>query len=137
MSQEDLEIVRRAMDAWNRQDVDGLLALTDPGVEFVNTPNAVEPGTRPGREELAAVLRMQWESLPGGRQEIDRLHVRGDDIISVGSISREMPGSDSRIGNPVLLSWKVREKKVLRIEVLAGGSEFHKALEALGLSEQD
>ena len=28
MSQEHVEIVRRAVDAWNRQDAEGILALT-------------------------------------------------------------------------------------------------------------
>ena len=31
MSQENVEIVREVMDAWNRQDVEGILALADPG----------------------------------------------------------------------------------------------------------
>jgi ketosteroid isomerase-like protein len=135
VSKENLEIVRRLMDAWNRQDIQGLLALADPEIEYVNSPAAVEPGTRRGHDGLAAVARTQWESLPGARQEIDRLHDRGEEIISVGRVSRRMPGSDARIGNPILLSWKIRDGRVTRLEVLGAGSEFQKALEAAGLSE--
>ena len=135
MSQENVEIVHRVIGAWNRQDIEGLLALTDPEIEYVNAPDAVEPGTRRGHDELVAVVRMQWESLPGGRQEIDRVHARGDEIISVGRVSRRMPGSDARIGNPILVSWKIRDGSVTRLEVLGAGSEFHKALEAAGLRE--
>ncbi len=109
MSQENVEIVRRVMEAWNRQDIEGILALTDPEAEYVNAPTAVEPGTRRGHDGLAAVARTQWESLPGARQEIDRLHDRGDEIISVGRVSRLMPGSDARIDNPILLSWTIRD----------------------------
>jgi ketosteroid isomerase-like protein len=121
------------LDAWNRQDVEGLLALSDPDIEWVNAPDAVEPGTRKGKDELSYVVRTQWEALPGGRQEIVRLHVRGDEVISEGHVSRSMPGSDARVGNPVLLSWTIRDGKVARIEVLAGGSEFRRKLEELGL----
>jgi ketosteroid isomerase-like protein len=135
MSQENVEIVRRVVDAWNRQDIEGILALTDPEAEYVNAPTAVEPGTRRGHDGLVAVVRAQWESLPGGRQEIDRLHDRGDEVISVGSVSRLMPGSDARISNPILLSWKIRDGRVTRIEMLATGPEFRKALEAAGLRE--
>jgi hypothetical protein len=39
------------------------------------------------------------------------------------------------LGNPILLSWKIRDGKITRIEVLGAGPEFHKALEAAGLSE--
>src|SRR5215218_6387055 len=71
MSQENVEIVRRLLDAWNRQDAEGILALTDPEAEYVNAPAAVEPGTRRGHDEIAVVLRKQWEALAGGVQEID------------------------------------------------------------------
>jgi ketosteroid isomerase-like protein len=135
MSQENAEIVRRVMDAWNRQDIQGILALADPDIEYVNAPAAVEPGTRRGHEGLAAVARTQWESLPGGRQEVDRLEVRDNEVISIGRVSRLLPGSDARIDNPILLSWKFRDGKVIRIEMLGAGPEFPEALEAAGLSE--
>jgi ketosteroid isomerase-like protein len=135
MSQENVEIVRRAMDAWNRQDIQGILAHADPDIEYVNAPAAVEPGTRRGHEGLAAVARTQWQSLPGGRQEIDRLEDRGNEVISIGRVSRLMPGSDARLDNPILLSWKFRDGKVIRLEMLGAGPEFPEALEAAGLSE--
>ena len=135
MSQENVEIVQAAIDAWNRQDIDGVLALVDPVAEYVNAPAAVEPGTRRGRDELAAVLRTQWESLPGARWEIDRLHDRGDEIIIAGRVSRAMPGSEARLDNRILLSWKLRDGKVIRVEMLGAGPEFPDALEAAGLRE--
>ena len=63
-----------SLDAWNRRDLElTSCALSDPpAVEFVNSPTAVEPGTRRGFDEGTAVLRAQWEILLDGRQEIDR-----------------------------------------------------------------
>ena len=84
MSQENVEIVRRLIDAWNRQDIEGILALIDPEAEYVNAPTAVEPGTRRGHDEIVAVARTQWENLPGALWEIDQLHDRGDEVITVG-----------------------------------------------------
>jgi hypothetical protein len=46
-----------------------------------------------------------------------------------------MPGSDARLDNPILLSWKFRDGKVIRLEMLGAGPEFPEALEAAGLSE--
>ena len=135
MSQENMEIVRRLMDAWNCQDLEGILALIDPEAEYVNAFNAVEPGTRRGHDEITAVLRTQWQSLPGALQEIDRFHDRGDEIITVGRVSRTMPGSDARMSNPLLISWKFRDGKLIRLEQLGAGPEFPDALEAAGLSE--
>src|ERR687891_206911 len=36
MSQQDVDLVVRAMDAWNRDDVDALIPISDPDVEFVS-----------------------------------------------------------------------------------------------------
>lgn len=135
MSQGNVEIIRRLVDAWNRHDAEAMLALIDPEGEYVNAPTAVEPGTRRGHDEIVAVLRKQWEILSGAFQEIDRFDDRGDEIITVGRVSRTMPGSDARISNPLLISWKFRDGKLIRLEQLGAGPEFPDALEAAGLSE--
>lgn len=135
MSQEHMEIVRRLVDAWNRQDREGILALTDPEGEYVNAPTAIEPGTRRGHDALVGVLRKQWEGVPAALQEIDRFHDRGDEIITEGRLSRTMPGSDDRISTPVLTSWKFRDGKLIRLELLGTGPDFVDALEAAGLSD--
>ena len=116
MSQENVEIIRRLMDAWNRQDLEGILALIDPEAEYVNAPNAVEPGTRRGHDAVVVVMQKQWEGIPGALQEIDRFHDRGDEIITEGRLSRTMPGSDARISNRLLISWKFRDGKLIRLE---------------------
>jgi ketosteroid isomerase-like protein len=136
MSEENVEIVRRAIDAWNRRDIDDMIALSDPEGEYVNSPSAIEPGTRRGRDEMAAVVREQWELLTDGRWEIDRLYDRGEEVIALGRISRRMPGSDARLEDQSLISYKIRSGKMVRIEVLAfGRDEVHAALEVAGLSK--
>jgi ketosteroid isomerase-like protein len=136
MSQENVEIVRRVYDAWNRRDEEALLALSDPKVEFVNSPTAVEPGTRHGANEVLVAARKQWEILRGGRQEIDRIYDRGEGIIVLGRLSRLMPEGDTRIEDRVLASWTIRDGKVVRTEILGfGRAEVAKALDAAGLRE--
>jgi ketosteroid isomerase-like protein len=136
MSQENVEIVRRVIDAWNRRDLKDLLAISDPEGEYVNSPTAIEPGTKRGRDEVAAVVREQWELLTDGRTEIDRLYDRGEEIIALGRLSRRMPGSDARLEDRSLVSYKIRSGKLVRTEVLGfGRDEVQSALEAAGLSE--
>jgi ketosteroid isomerase-like protein len=136
MAEENLEIVRRLVDAWNRQDLEGILVLIDPEAEYVNAPTAIEPGTRRGHDAAVDVMRKQWEDLPAAiLVEIDRFHDRGDEIITEGRLSRTMPGSDQRISTRLLQSWKFRDGKLIRFEVLGAGPEFPEALEAAGLSE--
>ncbi|MEK6327538.1 MAG: nuclear transport factor 2 family protein [Actinomycetota bacterium] len=136
MSQENVEIVRRVLDAWNRQDLDELLGLSDPEVEYVNSPTAVEPGTRRGLDEIAVVWRTQWEILLDGRLEIDQIYDRGEEIIVLGRLSRRMPEGDARIEDQYLISWTIRDGKVVRSAVLGfGRTEVAKGLEAAGLRE--
>jgi uncharacterized protein len=137
MSQENVDAVRRAVDAWNRQDLQELLALCDPEHEFVNSPTAVEPGTRRGIDALAAVLREQWEGLRDGRLEIDQFYDRGEEVIALGHLSRPMPASNVRISDRFAGLWKLRDGKLARMEVRLGVAEVRAALEAAGLSEQD
>jgi ketosteroid isomerase-like protein len=136
MSRENVEIVRRALDAWNRRDIEDLRALGDPEGEYVNSPTAIEPGTRRGRDELDAVIRAQWELLTDGRWEIDRVYDRGEEIIALGRLSRRMPGSEARLEDRALLSYRIRSGKIVRTEVLGfGRDEVDMALEAAGLRE--
>ena len=81
------------------------------------------------------MVRTQWETLPDTRQEVDRIHVRGDQIVTVGRFLRRMPDSDARLEIRFLLSWEIREGKVIRVQVLGAGSDFQHALEAAGLPE--
>ena len=135
MSEENVEIVRRVIDTWNRRDIDELLAGVDPGIEYVNAPKALEPGTRRGVAEVSAVWRAQWDTLDG-RIEVDRCFDRGDEIVVLGRLSAPIPRSDARIDDPVLLSWKLRDGKMIRFEALASGAaDVQTALEAAGLSE--
>jgi ketosteroid isomerase-like protein len=136
MSDENVEIIRRAVDAWNRRDMEDLDALGDPEREYVNSPTAIEPGTRRGRDEVNAVTQAQWESVTDARAEIDRLYDRGEEVILLGRISRRMPGSDTRLEDRVLVSYKFRSGRIFRTEVLGfGRAEVQSALEAAGLSE--
>ena len=136
MSQENVELVQRAVAAWNGRDIDAMLALTDPEVEYVNSPTAVEPGTRSGHESLKDVLRTQWEILSDGHWEVDRLHERGGEIVGLGRISRRMPGSEARIEDRILVTVRFDKGKVTRMEVLGfGQAEVQSALEAVGLSK--
>lgn len=137
MSQESVELVHRTVAAWNRQDIEAMLALTDPDIEYINSPTAVESGTRRGHEHFENVLRTQWEILSDARWEVERLYeAQGEEMVGLGRLSRRMPGSDARIEDRVLVAFTVANGRVTRLEVLGvGKAEVQAALEAVGLSE--
>ena len=135
MSDENVKVVRQAVDAWNRRDIEELIALSDPNGEYVNSPTAVEPGTRRGVEEVSAVMRAQWETLDAS-WEIERIYAHGEDVTVLGRLSRRMPESEARLEGRLLVTYKVRGGKIVRTEVLGfGRDEVQAALKSVGLSE--
>ena len=68
--------------------------------------------------------------------EIDDIYDRGEEIVVLARFSRRMPEGDAWIEDRSLISWRIRDGKVVRGEVLGfGRAEVDKALEAAGLSE--
>ena len=63
MSEENVELARRAIDAFNRRDIDSFLALCDPDVVFISRHLGLEGGGRTlhGHDGV----RTWWESLLG------------------------------------------------------------------------
>lgn len=136
MSEGNVELARSLVDAWNRRDLQTILALSDPESEWVNSPTAVEPGTRRGVNEVAAVFQAQWEMLLDAHQEIDRLYDRGDEIIVLTRVSRRVtPESDARMEDRALASMKFRDGKIVRTEILGFGTEVQEAMRAARLEE--
>ncbi|HEX4187367.1 MAG TPA: nuclear transport factor 2 family protein [Solirubrobacteraceae bacterium] len=54
MSEENVEIVRRLYEAWQRDGLGVVPELMAPEIEWVNPANAIEPGTRRGYAGFAA-----------------------------------------------------------------------------------
>jgi ketosteroid isomerase-like protein len=88
MSREHVELVHRAVAAWNTRDIDRWLELTAPDVEVVFPQDVPEPGPFHGRDELRAWAEgfmTAWDdfeaevrqAIPVGEQVVVELHQRG------------------------------------------------------------
>jgi ketosteroid isomerase-like protein len=115
---ERAQLVRRGLDAWNRRDLAAMLSMCDPEIEWVNAPNAVEPGVRHGHEGMRTVCEAQWEVLVDAQLRTERVVERGDGVVSIGSVSSRMPGSDSVLEAPFHILWHVAGGRFTRIEPL-------------------
>ena len=127
------EVVRRAMEAWNRRDRDAWLLLHDSEFEFRADPGWPESETVRGREavwDFTVRLADAWED-----DAFDMLEVIecGDDRLAA-RFSRPVRGKASGIAD-VLDYWAVctfRRGKLLRQVWFANRNE---ALAAARLSE--
>jgi ketosteroid isomerase-like protein len=133
MSQENVELLRRAIKAINDRDLDAGDDLITEDFEFVPyLARLVETTTYRGRDGLRKYgedADAAWESF---RVRIDQVRDLGDRLVAFGEISGR--GRSSGLDVRVPLAWVVdfHEGKLRRLHSYADRSE---ALEAAGLSE--
>jgi ketosteroid isomerase-like protein len=133
MSQENVETLRKALDAFNRGDREAWLPLHDPELGFRADPEWPESETVDGREavwDFIVGLTDAWE--PDAFEMVDVIDA-GDDRL-VTRYRRPVRGKASGVED-VLDYWcvnTVRRGQVLRYEWYASRA---KALDAVGLSE--
>ena len=72
MSQENVEIVRRVYEAWARNELPGPARLFDAQIEYVNPPDAVEPGTRHGLVAFTHAVHDAFEGWEAWQIEPER-----------------------------------------------------------------
>ena len=134
MSQENVEIALRGVEALTRQDVDALIAVVSPDVQwedavFWTEPTHVYGGEAAVRAWFQAVVE-PWESIDF---EVEEIIEGGDDLVLLGGVLAargDASGAETR-----LRGWNVlwlTNGKVTKRQVFL---ERDQALEAAGLSE--
>jgi len=82
MSKENVEIVRRAYEAWNRGDGEKAIELLDPDVKWSLPPHFPDAETWHGRDRVVDGLREMigsWESL---HMDVRELIDEGDRVVA-------------------------------------------------------
>ena len=125
MAEENVELVRRIYDAWERDE--SARAYLAEDVEYVNPSYAVEPGTRHGRKSFA-VVRDSYEDF---ELQIDELiDAGGDDVVVLARYTGTGRGSGVQVAGEHGYVWTVREGLAVRFQWFQSHAE---ALEAAGL----
>jgi ketosteroid isomerase-like protein len=108
----NVEIVSRVMDAFNRRDLEAMLALLDADVYFYppNTASAVGRTMmyhgHDGMRHYFDDVRKVWTSL----QLLPRsFYSEGECVVAVGTISGERDGQ--QVESPAAWAWKLRNGK--------------------------
>jgi ketosteroid isomerase-like protein len=132
MSQENVEIVRRGWEAWIRRDLDGLLALFDPAVEWDTTnfegwpEDSVYHGQAGVRRFMEDWLA-SWDRYEAGVEEY--LDGGGDRVVVLCWQQGFGPGSDVPVHMDFAQICRLKDGLVYRIEAW---SDREKALNAVG-----
>ena len=131
MSQENVEIVRRAHEVWNAGDMDALRELYDPGIIWRGPEGWPEPGPYAGREAVMGQVQQMREAWDTDRFELISELIDVGDRVAVRFIWQGAGhGPEANIEGTGL--YTVRKGRICAIEFFWDHAE---ALEALGLSE--
>jgi ketosteroid isomerase-like protein len=132
MSEGNVKVVHRFVEAWNRSDTDAMLALFDTDCEVVFPPEVPEPGPFHGHAELrqwAEGFLAAWES---HRAEVVEVVESGDKVVAVLHLVGRGIGSGIEMDETDAHVLTFRDGKITRWQSFNERSE---ALEAAGLSE--
>ncbi len=87
MSQENVEAARRAIDAWNRRDLDGWLADLPPDFEWSPaSPAAVERSVFKGHAEIRKAFFLIFETWDEFRFEESEIRDLGTSVLWLGRV---------------------------------------------------
>ena len=133
MSQEKVEVVRRAIAAYNRRDFEAMGALNHPDVEVDwSASRGLQAGVYQGWEAVMRFYQNFLETFQEVAIEPDRLIESGDSVVVPNSARVRGRDGIETVARSALV-FEVRGGRLARICLY---QETHQALEAVGLSEE-
>jgi ketosteroid isomerase-like protein len=131
MPRENVEIVRKAIDAFSRGDVDAFALLVTADIEWTTGLGAIEGEVFHGREGVEtyfARLNSAWESFCFLAQDY---RDDGDLVVVLGALEGHSRGSAVPVVSPVGAVWELRDAKIWRLRAYL---DHAKALRVAGLA---
>jgi ketosteroid isomerase-like protein len=134
MSEENVELVRRAVDAYNRRDLDGIVEnwAPDAVLDWSNS-RGLEAGVFRGHGEIRAFTQRFLEAFDEVRLEIDDLHEVEDGLLIMENVTylRGRDGIEVQARSAWLITIRDGEQTSLTLY-----QTKQEALEAAGLREE-
>jgi ketosteroid isomerase-like protein len=132
MSQENVEVVRRFLEAYNRRDFETINELIDPTFEFRSRFVGIESVHRASEGFPHTYFNMLDEAYDHFEVVLSEFIDVGAAVLTAGHAEWRGKASGAEGQTPVLPAFWLRARKVFRAETFTDRAE---ALEAVGLSE--
>lgn len=107
-------IVRRLYEAFDAARFEA--EPFDPDVEYVNPPDAIEPGTRRGVDKMREALESVREGFGQAKLEVERMEEAGERVAVRLSMGVRGPASGIEGAVPQSHLWTFRDGKIVRFE---------------------
>ena len=126
-----MEVVRRSVEAFNERDLDAVMEMCDPQVEWHTPPDIPDPAVYHGRDEARKNVEELLQAFDDLRVEPERFEESGDQVVALYRLVGHGSGSGVPIEIQVGLHCTFSDGKAIRIRFWF---DWDKALEAGGLS---
>jgi ketosteroid isomerase-like protein len=134
MSQENTEVVWRAVEAFNRGGTEAALSWLAPDVEWHDLPDLPDAEIYRGHGGFLAAFKQFFGELEDYTVKVDETTDHGERVLVFARIIGRGRGSGAWFEQRIFGVWTVRNRLVVRAVWFRTREE---ALEAVGLSEQD
>jgi uncharacterized protein (TIGR02246 family) len=134
MSQENVDLAREIMDAWNAEDLERWLACWDPSCVWVPGMRGRMEGTQTyrGHEGLRRYWAEDTEVWDRFLVEVHDVRTHGPEVVAITTGSARGKHSEVETTASMAFRFRVSNRKVVHGESYL---DVQKALEAAGLSE--
>jgi uncharacterized protein len=132
MSQENVQLLRRAFEGFNSHGIDGLLLYLHPEIEWTTTGVFVEAATYCGHEGVRRYIGAWAKEFADLRVDFEEQIDAGDVVVTVGRISGRGKTSGAPVDVVLTAVWSQQDGKIIRLRNFADKAE---AFRAAGLSE--
>jgi ketosteroid isomerase-like protein len=133
VSQQNVEIVRRTLDGWNRGDLSAWLRDAAPDIEWTPAgPAAVERAVHSGHEAMTAgwqSLREAWREFRFDESEVRDL---GESVLWLGHAHAKGNASDLELHQEWAIVCRLADAK---IKTIRSYLTWREALRAVGLAQ--
>jgi ketosteroid isomerase-like protein len=131
MSLENVETVRRAVEAWNSQGVDALVEFYTEDVIWLPFPDAPENAEGfHGHDGIRAVMGGWEESFDDYTVTTAELRDHGERVLWLGEVSGRIKGSDTLVSQPMgSIGWDFRDGRIGRASFFPSWDEALAAVE--------
>ena len=133
MSQENVEIMRRGVEAWNRRDAHIWLSYAAPEIEWLPAgPAAVESTAYRGYEEVARGFEAVWQTWDVFEFHEHEVRDLSDSVLWLGHVRMRGSSSHLELDQEFAVHNLMRDGQVVRCQAFLAWQE---ALKAVGLEE--
>lgn len=132
MSRENVEVVGRAFEAFNRGGSKAILPFLDPRVEWHDVPDQPDATVHYGHEGVLQALEVFLESFDELEVHQEEVKDLGEDVLMLQSTAVRGRGSGAKFTQRIWALWTVGSGQITRVQFYRDRDE---ALRAAGLEE--